>query len=63
MPLVLREYINFIINYYRVNLRVYAYIYKWLKGVTIFKGLVYIVTAVLLQLFYYKILSIYIIKC
>jgi hypothetical protein len=51
MPLVLREYINFIINRCRVNLKVYTYIYKWLRGVAILKGLVYIVAAVSLQPF------------
>jgi hypothetical protein len=46
MPLILREHINFITNSYRVRLRVYAYIYKWLGGVAILKGLLYIVVAV-----------------
>jgi hypothetical protein len=51
MPLILREYINFVANRYRVNLKAYAYMYKWLRGVAILKGLVYIVAAVLLQPF------------
>jgi hypothetical protein len=46
MPLVLGEHINFITNRYRVNLKAYAYIYKWLGGVAILKGLVYIMAAV-----------------
>ena len=51
MPLVLGEHINYIANRYRVRLRVYTYIYKWLRGVAILEGLVHIVAAVLLQLF------------
>ena len=51
IPLVLREYINFVANHYRVSLKAYTYIYKWLRGVAILKGLIYIVAAILLQSF------------
>jgi hypothetical protein len=46
MPLVLGEHINFIANRCGVNLKAYTYMYKWLRGVVILKGLVYIMAAV-----------------
>ena len=46
MPLVLGEYINFVVNRCGVSLRVYTYIYKWLRGVAILEGLVHMVVAV-----------------
>ena len=49
--LALGEHMNFVTNYYRVSLRAYIYIYKWLGRVAILEGLVHIVAALLSQLF------------
>jgi hypothetical protein len=41
--LALREHINVVASWYRLSLRAFVYIYKWLGIVALVKGLVYII--------------------
>jgi hypothetical protein len=51
VPLALGEHMNFVANRCEVSFRAYAYIHKWLGRVAILERLVYIIAAVLSQLF------------
>lgn len=43
---MLREHINLVANFYKVKLKAYTSMHKWLRRVVIAKGLIYLVAAI-----------------